>query len=911
MSHEATASTGGSALDAHRLALEAFAERQLRPFIHRIEAGHVVKEPKEFNDPIWGTIRLEPLEVTILDSPLLQRLRRIRQLGVVHLVYMAATHTRLEHSLGVVHQVQRLVDSLNTRGLVGSNIAGKVVSDELRETLRLAGLCHDIGHGAMSHVSEYGLDGDKRCRSVITGFAETTEISHDSQLSELAAYFLMNSPAFREMHSKVRHQLGMRPSERQPDLMMGLVIGQRIDDTVVLAHEMISGPFDADKLDYLARDATMCGVPIVSDVTRLIQKVRAATARAEDLPKPLQTHLPETRDGYVINGLARSGGSTLMELALARVLMFDKVYRHHAVRAAESMVFEVISRLASLSPYEPGMVPLLLSDEQLLDLTVDSICQFLQKPLDDFGDEEQSSILTVADIASRLRSRRLFVRGFAIAGTMTNNAYKDDEEHDGALKLFLQDLGRASERERIKRAIVDRLRQIMDTLGTEATLGEFEPNLEAYVQLSPPKPAPKTLGTDTDHAFLVDEDGVLTSFHDDAPETAGWSDAIIATHDLGHVFCPGELAPYVFLAAEAEIRIANGIHLPPSMLPYAKQSRRQLDDLRRELYVRRFYDQLPSDLRPEPKAFEHGGFDARVEEAVLKLEGYAGPVTGEHQVRGEGREQTAARVRDFLKQFDHENEQYVEFALEMLSRTRQITRREVGEALNAFLESHPEFEGANLCPLGSLKDSSTIFANLALDVAASHGMATKDLSAALNDDRKIVFVDDFIGLGNQTKDIFQAWLGLTRTAELHEERDVLTKSQQEQLREHELGFVFVAGLDEGAPALGSFLGQEGLRGSVYVHIPEAEIPTLESVLGGQQDFGDFREFLRDAGFRALENHHGEERSDEWRRDHALGYGERALLFTSMFNTPTTTLTALWAGNDSVGWQPIFPRRNKN
>nr|WP_246319790.1 HD domain-containing protein [Nocardioides kongjuensis] len=825
---------------------------------------------------------------------------------------MAATHTRLEHSLGVVHEVQQIVASLNARGIVNvSPESSKVINDSLLETLRLAALCHDVGHGAMSHVSEFALEGNRECRSLIQAFGAQADTSHDSQLSEMAAYYLLGSPAFGQLLRITRARLGLPPKDDQASLMQKLIIGARIDDEIVLAHEIISGPYDADKLDYLARDATMCGVPIVSDVTRLIQKVRATRAVPDQLPAPLQTSLSNRPHGYIIMGLARSGGSTLMELALARVLMFDKVYRHHAVRAAESMVFEIVSRLADLTDCRPGIVPLLLSDEQLLDLTETSVLQFINRQADQLSSNELAMVGTIADLAERLRHRRLFVRGFAIAGTMTNDTFKDDEDHASGLKLFLQDLGNPTTRSRIKAAIVDRLRQIIVTLDLNDAFDHLEPHLDSYIQLSPPKSAPKTLGTDTDHAFLVDEDGRLTSFNDDAPETAGWSDAYIATHDLGHVFCPSELAPYVFLAAEAELRATHAVHLPASMLPYAKQSREALDQIRRDLTKAGFYDDLPTDLRPDPRAFGHAAFDTRVASAVKKLDGYVGPVMGDDQVRGNTTRAATARLRNFLKQFDNDNEQFIELALRLLEGTRQITRLDLREALLGLLETHPTFAGANLCALGSLKDSSAIFANLALDAGRDHDMHARDLRDALQEERPIVFIDDFIGKGSQTKDIIQTWLGLERTEDLDEDRDELGTVQQELLRGRQLGFVYVAGLTDGKPALEDFLSEQALDGTVHVHLPQSEIPTLDSVLGADENFADFKAFLKDAGMRALINHHGKARTDEWRAERALGYGGHALLFTSMFNTPTTTLTALWAGSDSAVWQPIFPRRNKN
>jgi HD superfamily phosphohydrolase len=887
--------------------MELFAEEQLCRYIEQVAGGRVAHEPKEFNDPIWGTIRLNPLEVTLLDSPLLQRLRRIRQLGVVHLVYMAATHTRLEHSVGVVQQVQRIVDSLNTRGVVAEGPT-TVLNERLVETLRLAGLCHDIGHGAMSHVSEYALDGNKSCRRIIKEFGDYAGVSHESQLSEIGAYLLLGSPAFVELLRLAREQIGLAPDPDQASSMQRLVIGDRVDNEVLLAQEIISGPFDADKLDYLARDATMCGVPVVSDVTRLVQKVRVTRVVATDLPRTLQKRLPERAGGYVVSGVARSGGSALIELALARVLMFDKVYRHHAVRSAEAMVFQIIESIAQLSDHPAAFIPFALTDDQLLDLDGANVATVTGRDLAEMSAEELRVVDTISDLAARLRDRRLFVRGFAIAGTMTSDAYREDPEHSLGLKLFLQDLGNPQARSKIKARICERLIQGLETLGEQELLAQYRDNIGAYVHLSPPKPAPKTFGTDTNHAFIVDDDGKLTSFGDDAPETSGWSDALIATHDLGHVFCPKELAAFVYVAAETELRVGWRVRVPDSMLPYTKLRHSALDPLRRRLYDANYFAGLPADLLPDPPLFAEAGFESRVAEAVSKLNGYAGPIVKDN-ARGSAEPLAHARVKAFVKQFGDDD--LVDMALDAIARTRQITRYDVWDAVEGFMHSNPDFDGASLCTLGSIKDSSTLFTNLALDADASHDLHARTLDEALRDDRPIVFVDDFVGRGSQTIDILQNWLGLPATEQLNEERDTLPEEAQERLRGKQLAFVYVAGLDQGKPAIERFVSEAGLDARVYVHIDEAQLPSLDSEFGSDGRLPAFREFCRTTGANALVDYKGKHREDQWRLDRALGYGGHGLLFTSMFNTPTASLTVLWAGGDETGWQPIFPRRSKN
>src|SRR5665647_6618 len=147
-------------LDQHRSRLEAFTAELVGPYLDRVggssQGGPAVRT-KEFNDPVWGTLQVRAEEVFILDSPLLQRLRRLKQLGVVHFVYPAATHTRLEHSLGTLHQIQQLITTLNEGGLIEPDeevlptapSASKPISDEMERVLRIAALCHDVGHGAM------------------------------------------------------------------------------------------------------------------------------------------------------------------------------------------------------------------------------------------------------------------------------------------------------------------------------------------------------------------------------------------------------------------------------------------------------------------------------------------------------------------------------------------------------------------------------------------------------------------------------------------------------------------------------------------------------------------------------------------------------------------------------------------
>ena len=98
-------------------------------------------------DPVHGDIGLSKLETELIDTPTFQRLRRIKQLGFAYTVYPNARHSRFEHSLGVMHIMGRILESLRSKD-------NDAISDEHVRKLRIAALLHDIGHYPYSHLME-------------------------------------------------------------------------------------------------------------------------------------------------------------------------------------------------------------------------------------------------------------------------------------------------------------------------------------------------------------------------------------------------------------------------------------------------------------------------------------------------------------------------------------------------------------------------------------------------------------------------------------------------------------------------------------------------------------------------------------------------------------------------------------
>ncbi len=255
---------------------------------------------KVIRDPLWNNIRLEPLAVQLIDTPAFQRLRYVRQLGLAFLVYPGASHSRFEHALGAYHLARRALDLLAERGDL------RDVGEPARTHIRMAALLHDIGHYPFSHALE-----------------EIGALHHE----EVARPLICDG----EIGDILRKAMGPDAPERIVELIRG-----RSDHPL---QGLISGSLDLDKIEYLRRDALMCGVPYGEiDSDRLLNSLVLLRAN----PQPA-TH--DARPTTVLPGIGiqEKGLSALESLLFAKYQMYRNVYWHHAVRSATAMYKRLVS----------------------------------------------------------------------------------------------------------------------------------------------------------------------------------------------------------------------------------------------------------------------------------------------------------------------------------------------------------------------------------------------------------------------------------------------------------------------------------------------------------------------------------------------------------------------------------------
>ena len=888
------------ALASFRAYLEGFAGTLLRGYIAELSRDRRYHRRKEFNDPVWKTFMLQPIEVVVLDSPLLQRLRRIRQLGVAHWVYPGATHTRFEHSIGVVHQVQNLITSINVHSPREDE---PFIDPSWTKLLRLTALCHDVGHGVMSHVSENALKNLSETEDVELAFADAEGIE-SAKLSEIAAYYLLGSPAFRELLETAQRataEYGL-PLDCVA-LMRQAIVGRSIRDDFPLLQELISGPFDADKLDYMPRDAQLSGIPVVTDVDRLVQKVRALRLAPEKLPPEVAKRVRGGLATYTLTGLALSGARTLDELMLGRTLLYDKIYRHQKVRAAEVMVASLLLCIAQLVETSPLHIPYRFSDDALLDLDRESLTRLASQSL---STEQEQFVDVAVDLAARLRDRHLFARAFAFATTMPLDPYRHAEEQRLGLERLLRDVRAADDRGKLVGRISEEMRAILAAINAQDVLASIpHSQLKSYIWLDPPS-VPDT-SADAARAYLIAENGDVMQFRDDFAETRSWADAYPLTRDVGYIFAPKELGPYLFLASEKILRMGYGIRFPRAMLDYAKQEPEQVDDLRRQLDQVGYYVGAPTDLRPLPTRLSRADIDPILTSIRSDLSGYGGLGTATELGKGM---LTSTRLVDWLRQFERDD--LIDATICVLKHVVLLGRDAVVQAVHAFVTEHPAFRGASVCPLGGPKDSSSITTYYTGDLSGAYDLRIQSLEGALAGDTPVIFTDDIIGSGGQAIDIFETWLGEPRTGTLHEERDALSEHLQSRLRGRQIALVVAAGLPDGVARVRERLTALGLNATIRADQHQLPRAFGSSIFSSAAQEEQFKRRCGEIG-RALLLDGAPEHDEAWVAQRALGYGNDALLVIFPYNTPTQSLTCLWkAGKvDGVSWMPLFPRRAKN
>lgn len=251
----------------------------------------MAKTRKIINDPVFGFLSIpDGLLFHILQHPFVQRLNRIRQLGLSFFVYPGAMHSRFLHSLGAMHLMYEALSSLREKGVI--------ITDNEATAAMAAILLHDVGHGPFSHVMEHTL---------VSG------VTHE-EISLM-------------MMQQIRDEQCSAEDKNTMDLAIAIF---KDEYPKHFLHQLISSQLDVDRLDYLCRDSFFCGVTEGSVASARILKMMNVTS-----------------DNHLV--VEAKGIYSVEKFLVARRLMYWQVYLHHTSVAAEQLLIKILERAKFLA----------------------------------------------------------------------------------------------------------------------------------------------------------------------------------------------------------------------------------------------------------------------------------------------------------------------------------------------------------------------------------------------------------------------------------------------------------------------------------------------------------------------------------------------------------------------------------
>jgi HD superfamily phosphohydrolase len=264
-----------------------------------------VENHKIVRDPICGDIKVTGCLLDLLETPEVQRLHSIKQLGFAHLVFPGAHHTRFEHSLGSCAIASQVADILE-------------LSKDEKELIACAALLHDIGHGPFSHTLE----------SILLERYRVDHIDLTEKLI-LGEVVIFDEQEHAFIHAPTTHQILKRYGADEKEIVR-IIRGKPSKKSYL--NQLLNSTIDVDQLDYLMRDAYYTGVSYgLIDVQRLLQT--------------LMIH-----QGNLT--VMRKGVSVVENILMARALMYSSVYFHKTVRIAELMLLKALEEIPAAEPFE-------------------------------------------------------------------------------------------------------------------------------------------------------------------------------------------------------------------------------------------------------------------------------------------------------------------------------------------------------------------------------------------------------------------------------------------------------------------------------------------------------------------------------------------------------------------------------
>lgn len=883
---------------------ERFVCKKLKAYNDHLEKIDLGKQGKEIFDAVWGNIEFSSGEIYIMDSPLLQRLRRIKQLGLAHYVYCGSDYSRFYHTTGVVYLADRMAASINK-----SNIRTKEEQEYFKSIVRLAAIFHDVGHMFLSHVSEHYFSKSPLYprHEEINNMMEKFErcAKKTTSLHELLSCMIVNTTEAKRLLKCVGKRLDGIKIETNNDLektveyISGLIVGVPVDRDILPYSSIINGAIDADKCDYLSRDSHVTRVPVAVDISRLTQKLSVVETKEINMSDLWHNYSDTSKKLYEL-AMSHSAEKALFQLCIARTIMFDSVYYHHKVLTAETELRDLINELANLNN------PIFTSFEEILDYTDNDFNHFFfEKLVLSRTAPDIKKIHIVQQKLDNILDRNIAKR---IACIMPD---------------FLE--GKQSDRERL-------FDDVLTNLDSEDESDLLEKICKQYVIIN------QLLNNDIDsvdkNTFIIQSPNTLYGhskiqvpinlYNGKSREFRGYE--LVSSRETSssasYVVTNVENKHLMYLALEKALYKKYHVILKDESAACGKFDDNLVRKNYMNLFTKGYFNDAP-DLVKQPLLCQYIQ-ESQIEEIRKKFALYEGP--GGYTVNNR-------EICRFFKQVicacdkKEHCRTIVQGIYKLIKAAIFVDRDFIGRNLISILEKISFTEGKiTILPLGGPKDSAKHIAYYFNDVhlAGKTIVIKENLPEILSDDDNgnIIFFDDGSYSGKQLISIMQEYMGLSmekRTTDEHHV-DPLETVLHEKFLNKNIIYCFLLFNVSNQAETEKVLRELGIKNISFAYAKDmsSKIFEQDNIFDSEEQQQLVKEFLRDVGYSVIKSQKSENGvfkehwSDQRAQDSALGYNSAQQMVILKDSIPTYTITPFWLKGmyHNLNWQPLFLRTNK-
>lgn len=889
---------------------------------------------KAIKDTVWGMLDFSAFEMRLIDSPLMQRMRNIHQLGFSYLTYPSADHTRFIHSLGMAHVVANFIAGIDRDRAddTSSQKPGKLSFERFealeplhKRELLYAALLHDVGHMPFSHASEAPLANDDEL-FLLGGIpiadrltAIRFEVGKQISLSEAVSIIIVLSERFETFYRLADPVLAA--DQQSIPRIASLIAGTPTLDGCPNIQEIISAAaVDADKIDYVNRDAKACGISVGVDVSRIFLGGGLVKAKRSTFEPSYAGSEKVTL--FVVNS---SGADTLDEIVQARSSLYQRVYLHPLTRTAEALFARALHRNAELGEDgEPDLTDAIslwaMGDQQLL------------------GRLRSSRNAEIASLGLDIALRRMPKKACAFAGGLV--------ELQAPVRSIFPKLAAEAEsaiRKDVGNSFLEVLtRERIAEIGTTYLEDEIKKEANRLAAKLKEDGASKLIPKLPLSIVVVTWIAIMGSTRPDAmvfqngdmvrtpalTNVQGQLDAYDIFKAVGYVLCDPEWRQIVFQAARV-VLYRESISFNPAPVSHeirdgmpatafqqhtlldfegsARRSNLRFTDAQNLAFAATksgYYDAAPLlAMRTQPS-------EAAVQRVAAKYDSFDGE--GGWRVRPE-------TVAAFVDQFPPKLRTPL---LAQLAEGTFLDQADVSRLLGTAIapKDADGFKNAIVTPLSSSSGGAVLAVIKAalgkgMTVATTLGEALREADGT---GRPILLIDDNAASGVQSSAQLFAYSGVDRDRwpeELRSEKELfgpLAPDHFETLKSTRFGIATAVGTTKAGNRLQEAAAELGLTGFQGLKFGSA-------IGGGVLFSGDLHKHLEDVGrelmaLRLFGSTYADLDPEKAKRCalNAMGFGNHAGITVTNVNVPASTVTALWQPGRFQGrpWVPLFLRRGR-